>query len=245
MTQPKRPAIGITPDWSQPADRAFPRYDLAVPYAQAVLGAGGLPLVLPYSDDPQVLGDYLGRLDGLLVTGGAFDVPPAEYGEEVRAGCGALKPERSRFERAMIRLALGRGLPILGVCGGMQLLNVHFGGSLWQDLKSEYPQALGHEQKIDKRQPSHAVQVKAGTLLANAIGEGERPVNSTHHQAVRRLGEQLVASAVAPDGLVEALEAPGHRFVVGVQWHPETLVENLPWQLEIYRGFVGAAREGR
>jgi putative glutamine amidotransferase len=240
---PRLPSIGVTPDWTHPPERAFPRYDLAQPYADAVLAAGGVPLVLPYSDRAQMVEEYLGRIDGLLVTGGAFDVPPSEYGEEVRAGCGALKPERTRFERAMIVGALERGLPILGVCGGMQLLNVHFGGTLWQDLKTELTSAGVHEQKNDKRQPSHSVQVLPDTSLAKALGAGPKPVNSTHHQAVRTLGHNLVASAAAEDGVVEALEAPAHRFVLGVQWHPETLVEALPVQLEIYRAFMQAARE--
>jgi putative glutamine amidotransferase len=216
-----------------------------VPYAEAVLRAGGLPMVLPYAEDPQVAEAYLERLNGLLVTGGAFDVPPEAYGEQPREGLGPLKPARTAFETALLQGALKRHLPVLAVCGGMQLLNVVQGGTLHQDLKRDCPEARDHEQKHDRTQPQHPVDVKDHTLLAEVLGgKGQLMVNSTHHQAVKRLGRDLLASAVSPDGLVEAIELPGHPFALGVQWHPEYMVHTVPVHQGLYRLFVQRAREG-
>lgn len=238
-----RPLIGLSPDEATPATpHAVPRYELKRAYADAVLAAGGLPLVLPYSADPAVLAQLLGMVQGLVITGGAFDVPPELYGEAPRQGLGALKPARTDFELALIRGALERGLPLLGVCGGMQILNVALGGTLYQDIATDVPGALAHEQQTDRRLPAHPVQVQEGTLLSRACGAGELLVNSTHHQSVKALGRGLVASASSADGLVEALELPTALFVAGVQWHPELLVDSVPAHLGIYRALVAAAR---
>lgn len=245
---PRRPSIGITPDVSLPSPEApFPRFELKVAYPDAVLRAGGLPLVLPFSEDRSVIDLYLDRVSGLVVTGGAFDVPPELYGETPREGLGPLKPERTQFELSLLRGALQRRLPILGVCGGMQLLNVAFGGTLFQDLGRELPEAKPHEQKHDRAQPQHPIEVGDQTHLAEAIGgKGQLMVNSTHHQAVKTPGEGLVVSGVAPDGVVEAIELPGaDQFVVGVQWHPELLVDTVPPHLGLYRALVARARDRR
>lgn len=241
----RRPVIGITPDQATPPGSQFPVYELKLSYAEAVLRAGGLPMVLPYSDDPTVVEAYLERVSGLLVTGGAFDIPPEAYGETAREGLGALKPGRTGFETALMQAALKRHIPLLGVCGGMQLLNVVAGGTLYQDILRELPDAKDHEQKHDRTQPHHPVDVKDGTALAEVMGRGQLMVNSTHHQAVRRLGESLVASAVSPDGVVEAVEASGHPFAVGVQWHPEYMVHTVPAHLGLYKLFIQRARDVR
>ncbi len=221
----------------------MPRFELKKAYAEAVLGAGGLPLVLPYSRRLAVIQQYLAVCEGLLVTGGAFDVSPELYGEAPREGLGAVKPERTEFERMLVEMALDRGLPLLGICGGMQLLNVVCGGTLYQDIEREIPNAKPHEQKSDRRQPAHEVAVAPRTLLERAVGPGALMVNTTHHQAVRQLGQGLVASAVSPDGVIEAIEAPERRFVVGVQWHPELLGESVPRNIRLYSAFVAAAGE--
>lgn len=240
----RRPIIGVTPDLAmQPGPHGLPRYELKRAYTDAVLDAGGLPLVLPYTNDRSVLESYLAMVEGLLVTGGAFDVPPELYGERARAGLGETKPDRTGFELALLEAALDRDLPLLGVCGGMQLLNVCCGGTLYQDLGREVPGAIAHEQKTDRRTPAHEVAVTAGTVLAAATGPGALMVNSTHHQAVRKLGAGLIASAVALDGIVEAIEYPDRRFAVGVQWHPELLAKSVPINRGLYRAFVDAALE--
>jgi putative glutamine amidotransferase len=196
-------------------------------------------------EDPALIELYLDRISGVVVTGGAFDIHPSAYGETPREGLGPQKLERQQYESALIRAALKRDLPVLGVCGGMQLLNVLMGGSLFQDLKREVENARDHEQKHDRTQPLHPVDVKEGTLAAEWLGKGQLMVNSTHHQAVNKLGEKVICSATSPDGIVEAIEVTGHAFAVGVQWHPEYLIHSLPLHLGLYRGLVQKARESR
>ncbi len=243
---PRRPSIGITPDVTLTTpDSPQPKYELKTAYAEAVLRAGGLPFVLPYSDDRLVVEAYLDRVSGVLVSGGGFDVPPDFYGEQPREGLGPLKPERSHFELMLVKGALARNLPVLGICGGMQLLNVALGGTLFQDLARELPEAKPHQQSHDRTHPHHPIEVKEGSLLAECVGKGQLMVNSTHHQAVKSTGEKLTVTATAPDGVIEAVEARAYAFAVGVQWHPELLIENVPPNLGLYRGFVTRARETR
>lgn len=243
---PRRPNIAITPDLTGPnATVLLPRYELRAAYADAVLKAGGLPMVLPYSEDRSCIDAWLDRVSGVVFTGGAFDVPPPLYGETPRDGLGELKPARTSFELALMRGALQRKLPILGICGGMQLLNVALGGTLVQDIEKELPQAKPHQQSHDRSQPAHPVDVKDGTLLADCVGKGQLMVNSTHHQCVKVVPNELVAAAVAPDGVVEAIESRDHPFVLGVQWHPELLIETVPTQLGIFRAFIARARDRR
>lgn len=241
----RRPSIGITPDVTSPTPEApLLKYDVKIAYAEAVLRAGGLPFVLPYSDDKQVVDAYLDRVSGVLVTGGAFDIPPEAYGEAAREGLGALKPGRTNFEMLVLRGALSRRMPVLGICGGMQLLNVAFKGSLYQDIALEVPGSKPHEQTHDRTHPQHPVDVKDGTVLADCVGRGQLMVNSTHHQAVKAVGEGLLASAISNDGIIEAIEAKD-GFVVGVQWHPELMIDTVPPHLGLYKTFVNRARDRR
>jgi putative glutamine amidotransferase len=210
-----------------------------------VLRAGGLPLVLPFSSEPSVVDAYLDRVSAVVVTGGAFDVPPEAYGQTPREGLGPQKPGRTAFETQVLQTALRRRLPILAVCGGMQLLNVVLGGTLFQDLRRELPGAKEHEQRGDRSQPSHPVEVREGSALAEVLGRGQLMVNSTHHQAVSQLAPTLRVSASAPDGVVEAIESVEHPFALGVQWHPELLLQSMPLQLGLYRALVQKARETR
>lgn len=238
-----RPTIGITPDVTE--KNGFSYYELKAPYADAVTKAGGLPFVLPYSTDAQDVKLYLDRISGLVVTGGAFDIPPSMYGEEAKQGLGELKPTRTSFEQGLMQGALERGIPVLGVCGGMQLLHVLLGGTLHQDILKEIADAKDHEQKTDKSQPSHPVEVHEGTTLAQIFGKGQLMVNSTHHQAAKSVSDRIKVSAVSPDGVIEAIEAPEYGFAVGVQWHPELLLGSMPVHLSLYKALVGKARDRR
>ncbi len=208
----------------------------------AVLAAGGLPILLPYA--PEAAAAYLALLDGLVVTGGAFDVPPELYGESRRTECGPTKPDRTAFEKDLLEAVLAARLPVLGICGGMQLLNVVRGGTLYQDLAADAGLG-GHEQPPPKDVPSHEVAVSPGTQLAALVGAGPLPVNSTHHQAVKDVGAGVLVTARAPDGVVEALELPDLPFALGVQWHPEAVVRHDARHASIYRGLVQAARDVR
>lgn len=233
-----RPRIGVTLD----ADEGSDRYVLKASYVDAVLAAGGLPILLPHAPEPAAA--YLALLDGLVVTGGAFDVPPELYGEATRKECGPTKPARTAFEKDVLAAALAARLPVLGVCGGMQLLNVVQGGTLYQDLVADAG-LPGHEQPAPKDLPSHEARVTPGTHLAALVGPAPLAVNSTHHQAVREPGGGVLVSARAPDGVIEAIELPDLPFALGVQWHPEACLRHDPRHGALYRGLVQAARSAR
>jgi putative glutamine amidotransferase len=239
-----RPAIGLTPDFAKAESRrTTPGYLLKTAYSDAVLAAGGTPFVLPWSSDAKTVNAYLDRVEGLVVTGSPFDIPPTAYGQRRGRYCRPVNESRTDFEQLLLTAALERDMPVLGVCNGMQLLNVVLGGSLYQDIPTEVMGAERHEQKIDRRRPVHAIHIFPGTRLAQAVGGNTLMVNSTHHQAVRRLGHGLIPSATASDGLVEAIESTKHRFVIGVQWHPEFLVRSVPQNAGLYRSLVSAARK--
>lgn len=233
-----RPRIGLTLDVD-----AEGRYQLKRAYADAVLAAGGLPVLIAHGD-ASVAGAYLALCDGLVITGGAFDIAPELYGEARREGCGPEKAERTAFEATLCEAALAARLPVLGVCGGMQLLNVVRGGTLHQDLSADVG-VRGHEQAEPKDAPSHQVEIVPGTLLASLVGPQPLAVNSTHHQAVREPGQGVLVSARAGDGVVEAIEIPDVPFALGVQWHPESAAAHEGRHAAIYRGLVTAARDQR
>jgi putative glutamine amidotransferase len=219
-TPPKRPVIGVTLD-SEPAGgyAKLPWYALRQNYCDVVAAAGGLPIALPH--EPDLAAHYLGLIDGLVVTGGAFDVDPALYGAGERHRTVTLKERRTRFEWAITQGAIERDLPVLGICGGQQLLNVVLGGTLIQHIPDSVPDALAHEQPNPRTEPGHEVAVLPGSLLHRVTGASSLPVNSAHHQAAERVGEGIVVSATASDGVIEAIEDPRRRFCLGVQWHPE------------------------
>jgi putative glutamine amidotransferase len=216
-----RPRIGLTLDAEPPGGYSkLPWYAIRENYCSAIARAGGLPIALPH--EVELTGGYLELLDGLVVTGGAFDLDPVLYGAADRHSSVTTKDRRTDFELAITRGALARDLPILGICGGQQLLNVALGGDLIQHIPDAVPGCLAHEQPNPRTEPGHAVEVLEGTRL-HVLGGGCRrlEVNSAHHQAAGRVGPGVVVSGRAPDGVIEAIEAPARRFCIGVQWHPE------------------------
>lgn len=235
MTQP---VIGLTLDHEPPGGWSkFPWYAIRENYCNAVRHADGLPILLPH--DPEAAADYVNRIDGLIITGGGFDVDPALFGAETRHSTVKTKGRRTAFELAATRIALGRDMPVLGICGGQQLLNVALGGTLIQHIPDEVPGALPHRQPNPRDEPGHDVRVIAGTLLHRIAGAEHLAVNSAHHQAVKAAGPGVVIDAVAGDGVVEGIEDPRRRFCLGVQWHPEFEIGEA--DRRIFRAFVEAA----
>jgi putative glutamine amidotransferase len=235
----KLPLIGLTLDAEQPGGYSkLPWYALRQNYFDSVCRAGGLPVALPHA--PELAEAYLDTIDGLLVTGGAFDVDPALYNGGPAHPTVALKAGRTAFELAMVRGALARDMPVLGICGGEQLLAVALGGTLIQHIPDSVPDALAHEQPNPRTEPGHSIAIAAKTLLARVVGTATMAVNSAHHQAVATPGPGAVVNATAPDGVIEGIEHPGHRFALGVQWHPEYAVDAADQR--ILDAFVAASR---
>ena len=239
MSNPTRPVIGVTLDSEPPGGYSkFPWYAVRANYMEALAGAGGLPLALPHM--PALAADWLDRIDALVVTGGAFDVDPSLYGEGERHATVTLKEGRTAAEMALLRGALARGMPVLGICGGQQLLAVALGGTLIQHIPDSVPDALAHEQPNPRDEPGHEVAVTPGTLLRRIVGADRMAVNSSHHQAVRDPGPVAVVDALAPDGVIEGIEDPGKKFCLGVQWHPEFLID--PGDRRIFDALIAASR---
>lgn len=233
------PLIGITLDTEPPGGYSrFPWLALRRNYADAVSEAGGLPVLLPpvYAD----ASTYLNHLDGLVISGGNFDVDPVLFGAAWRHPSVRTKDERTAFETVMIEGALRRGLPLLGICGGQQLLNIVLGGTLIQHIPDAVQNPLAHEQPNPRDQPGHRVRIVAGTQLHAIVGADELAVNSSHHQAARDVPAGVVVNAIATDGVVEGIEVPLQRFCIGVQWHPEFGLSDGDRRL--MAAFVGAAR---
>ncbi|NOU96889.1 gamma-glutamyl-gamma-aminobutyrate hydrolase family protein [Paenibacillus sp. LMG 31456] len=192
----------------------------------AIVKAGGVPVVLPNISDEAAIERMLESIDGLLVTGGG-DADPTLYGEEPLPQLGEVCPERDQFELLLITGVLKKNKPVLGICRGCQMINVAAGGDLFQDIYSQHQtQLLQHTQKAPRSHTSHYVDILENSLLHNIVQSSRFKVNSYHHQAVRSVAEGFEITARSSDGIIEAYESKKHRFVVGVQWHPENLVRS-------------------
>ena len=241
------PLIGVTTSELRPGELATLRRHgepphaemaLGIPYVRAVEAAGGVPVVMPplaMTGIPALVA----RLDGLLLSGGP-DLAPSAYDQRPHAQLGSTEPGLDAFEYAVVREALALDLPMLGICRGVQALNVARGGTLHQHLPDVVGNGIVHRQPEVGRCPTHDIEVLAGTRLARIVGPGLVRVNSFHHQAVDRLGKALRVCALAPDGTIEAIEDPAKPLVVGVQWHAETLVDG-PQHRALFEELVAAA----
>lgn len=208
----------------------------------AIEEAGGIPILLPFLQDNDSIDELVDRLDGLYLTGGG-DIDPICFNEEPHKALGTVQPHRDAFELTITKKMLEKNKPVLGVCKGAQIINVASGGDIFQDIYSQIDQELlQHNQKRNKEYPSHTVEVVAGSLLHKLIGGKKIRVNSFHHQAIRKVGENFIITARASDGIVEAIESKAHRFALGVQWHPEHLAVGGDEEISkgIFRGFVTA-----
>ena len=240
------PLIGIT--CSRVTGGAWGTYSLGhfmdytfSEYSQAILHAGGAPVIIPAAQDKKSLERILAALQGLILSGGP-DINPRRYGEEPLAGLGEVDEALDQMELLAAGMAIERDLPLLGICRGIQVLNVALGGTLYQDIPSQVPAGICHTPHADKAVNTHTVQVEPGSMLNRILGEPEIWVNSQHHQALKAVARGLAVTARARDGIVEAVELPGRGFVAGVQWHPEGTWREDPFSQKLFGAFVNAAR---
>ena len=234
------PVIGLTLD-NEPAGgySKYPWYAIRENYFTAIANAGGLPIALPH--ETQRATEYLGLIEGLVLTGGAFDVDPALFGAETRHDSVTTKNRRTQFELAIIHAAYNANIPALGICGGQQLMNVALGGTLIQHIPDAIPDALAHEQPNPRDEAGHGVSLAAGSALLRITQRAKMEVNSAHHQAVERPAPSFTVNAVAPDGVIEGIEDTSRRWFIGVQWHPEFAID--PGDVRLFESFLTACQE--
>lgn len=238
-----KPIIGIGSDIGAAApgerDRAF----APTTYIDSLRRAGAIPVIVP--PQPENAADIMENLDGIVLAGGD-DCDPALYGEAPHPSVEPMDPRRQKNDLTLARMARERGIPTLGICLGVQVMNIAAGGKIIQDIDSQIATDIRHA-SVPENRARHEVTIEQGTRLASILGARTYNVNSSHHQAIRSAGEGLRVTAQAPDGVIEGLEDPSHPFYVGVQWHPE----DMPGEesaTTIFRAFVEAARrhaEGR
>lgn len=238
----QRPIIGVPCYAGKRAGTLRPFYGNNRAYTKALEMAGGTPVLLPQFADLSTLEPLCARLDGLLLPGGV-DIHPRAYGEEPHPLLGTVDPDEDRLELALVDYFLEMDLPVLGICRGQQLLNVALRGTLYQDIRAQRPESFKHANSSKPRTyRAHEVNVIPGTRLAGLLGTEPLMVNSFHHQAIKTPGRNVLIAATAPDGIIEGIELPNHRFVVAVQWHPEELaVDGDERMLRLFQGFVEAA----
>ena len=242
-----RPVIGLTTSLLAPEKPPHmgERFAVNATYCRAVAIAGGAPLLIPGIADEEAVASVLPLLDGLLLTGGV-DVNPRAYDQQIRPACERIDDQRDVTELALVRLAQRERLPILGICRGIQLLNVALGGTLFQDIPTERPGSVDHRASVPEASRTvHDLRLEAGSRLADLLGAANVGVNSLHHQAIDSLAPGLTATGWSEDRLIEAVEAADWPFLVAVQCHPEHLYEHDTRWLGMFRGFVGAAAANR
>lgn len=216
---------------------------IATAYKDAVIAAGGLPVLMPINLEPPQIDRLLDRLDGILLPGGG-DIDPRRYNGGLHENVRGVDGRRDAFELHVARRAVELDIPVLAICRGHQVLNVALGGTLWLDVGSQMPDSIRHDyygDGIARDLLPHGVLIEEQSHLARLIGTTQSEVNSIHHQGIRDLADDLTPTAFAPDGLIEAVEIRGHRFGVGVQWHPECIVGNVPIMRGLFEGLVAAA----
>ncbi|MEJ7578554.1 MAG: gamma-glutamyl-gamma-aminobutyrate hydrolase family protein [Pyrinomonadaceae bacterium] len=242
MRNNSRPVIGITMRHELSSDRFY----LGRDYSEAVEAFGGVPLHIALIPEREYIGHVMERLDGVLLPGSASDVDPSSYGREPHPRLGEVHPLKDETDRLVLEELEKRRMPLLAICFGMQALNVARGGTLMQDINSELPQAIKHEQGAPRTRHSHRVRLLAESLLSQLVKSESVNVNSHHHQAIDVVGENLRATSWAADGLIEAVEDTREdRFLLGVQWHPEIAWRDDKLSESIFSNFVEAARKYR
>ncbi|QUC02600.1 gamma-glutamyl-gamma-aminobutyrate hydrolase family protein [Atopobium sp. oral taxon 416] len=234
-----KPIVCITPSIFEGPDKEHKLINMK--YTSMMKAVGMLPILCDYDDDPSDVSELLDRVQGLILTGG-FDMDPGLYGQRPLPNADAPHPERDNAEFELLREALDRDMPVLGICRGVQVLNVLLGGSLWQDVNEQGATDFKHSIYDEPEKDVHKVTLLADTPIAEAVGKRRLLVNSCHHQAIRELSPVLTSAGYSHDGLIEAVYMPGRTCVWGVQWHPESLYLNHPEEFGLAKGFAQNCR---
>ena len=231
----ERPIIGVVPLWDSEKSSLW----MLPGYMDGLIEAGAVPVMLPMASDDSAMRSIIDRLDGFLLTGGQ-DVSYLLYGEPRHEKCGEICDMRDKMELALAKRALEADKPLFGICRGLQFLNVFCGGTLYQDLPSEFDSSIGHDMVAPYDRAVHSVELNS--YLAKLLGADKLEVNSLHHQGIKALAPSLEACAKASDGLIEAVRAPGRNFILAVQWHPEFALE---WESskKLFLAFVKACSQ--
>ena len=244
MVRRQGPFIGIPASFkNRPVDPDHTQryFFLNQPYVTAIHEAGGVPIILPVGLEARFPNRVFGILDGLLLGGGG-DINPALYGDLPHERLGNVDPRKDSTEIDLFNLAFDQNMPILGICRGAQLINVALDGTLYQDITSQVRMAMNHSPNFPRNEPCHTVEIEPGTRLHKIIGETTIQVNSSHHQAIKLHGKGLIVNARASDGIIEGIEHPGKKFVIGVQWHPELYWRNDKLMARLFKEFVDACK---
>ena len=235
----KKPIIGVTLDFEEPGGYSkFPWYALRKNYIDSVEKFGGI--VMPLAHNLDIIDSYANMIDGLIITGGNYDISPKIYGKVPSMEFNE-KIDRTNFEISMCQKSLKKNIPVLGICGGEQVLNVCLGGTLIEDIESNIRNAIKHEQIEPRNQTSHSVLIQTNSKLYKLIKQKKINVNSAHHQAVDKPGKNISICGKAEDGVIEAIESKEYKWCLGVQWHPEFLITNS--DKIIFKDFINSSKQ--
>lgn len=235
--------IGVTTGKRRAADSPLPFHGAAITYSDAVATGGGAPVLIPFALPQPSLRALYERMDGIILSGGG-DVDPVAYGAEPHSTIQGIDAERDHIEIQLVQWAVNESKPLLAICRGIQVLNVALGGTLIRDIPSEVPNALTHKQEpLSFETLSHSVSLVPGSMLHRALNieDEELSVNSLHHQAIDQVAPTLHVTARAPDGIIEGVELPEHRFLIGIQWHPEALIHTHAPMLHLFQALIRVA----
>lgn len=230
-----KPIIGLTSQFEYSVSRKFNKLNYT--YIDAVVKGGGVPIIIPILKNLDDLDKYLDSVDGIIFTGGE-DISPLLFGEDPTKEVDIICYDRDKIELELFKRAYSRGMPILGICRGLQLINVALGGTLYQDINSQLPNSLGHISTYNIEGGYHSIDIINDTILYDILGKEKINVNSQHHQSVKELGKNLRVNALSSDGVIEGIETTTGNFVLGVQFHPEAMMEEAKEFINIFEYFI-------